>query len=37
MDKRPEYAALKILIFFKDDRCKSVKSEYDVVFLEGEQ
>jgi hypothetical protein len=37
MDKRPEYATLKIPIFFKDDRCKSVKSEYDVVFLEGEQ
>ena len=33
MDKRPEYAALKIPIFFMDDRCKSVNSEYDVRLL----
>jgi hypothetical protein len=34
MDKRPGNAALKIPIL--DDRCKSVKSEYDVVSLDGE-
>ena len=36
MDKIPEYTALKIPIFFMDDFCKSVNSEYDVVSLEGE-
>jgi hypothetical protein len=37
MDKRPEHAALKIPIFFMDDRCKSVNSEYGVASLDGEQ
>jgi hypothetical protein len=38
MDKRPEYGALKIpIFFFMDDSCNPVKSEYDVVSLDGEK
>jgi hypothetical protein len=37
MGKRPEYAALKIPIFFTDDLLKSVNSEYEVVSLEGDK
>jgi hypothetical protein len=32
-----EYGALKIPKYFMDDRCKSVKTGYDVVSLDGEQ